>query len=144
MAYMALSVAKYFVNKAIAEDRPISNLKLQKIMYFIQRDYLKNHDGVPFFDDPIEAWQFGPVVPPVYYKYCAFGSMPITADYSLDESIESHSQNFINSVYDKLKNKNAWDLVDETHKDGGPWKETYKDGSGNHKVIPLELIVEKG
>lgn len=32
----------------------------------------------PAFPDAIEAWQFGPVVPNVYYYYCGFGAMPIS------------------------------------------------------------------
>ena len=69
--YKAIDVAKYIVNKCIDDGYPISNLQLQKILYFIQRYYLQKDDQL--FDDDFEAWQFGPVIPAVYYKFCGQG-----------------------------------------------------------------------
>jgi uncharacterized phage-associated protein len=45
------------------DQHPISNLQLQKILYYIQKTFLEN--GMVAFDDEIEAWKFGPVVPAV-------------------------------------------------------------------------------
>ena len=55
---------------------PISNLQLQKILYYLQV-YFIQHEGIPLFEDEIEAWQFGPVIPEVYYEYCGFGGFEI-------------------------------------------------------------------
>ena len=74
--YRAIELSKYIVSKCIDDGFPISNLQLQKILYYIQRDFLRI--GKPAFPDAIEAWQFGPVVPNVYYYYCGFGAMPIS------------------------------------------------------------------
>lgn len=63
--YRAIELSKYIVSKCIDDGFPISNLQLQKILYYIQRDFLRI--GKPAFPDAIEAWQFGPVVPNVYY-----------------------------------------------------------------------------
>ena len=60
--YKALELAKYVVSKCIQDDNPISNLQLQKILFYIQRDYLQNENRAAFADE-IEAWRFGPVVP---------------------------------------------------------------------------------
>lgn len=68
----ALTVAKYIVNRCVKSGTPISNLQLQKILYFVQMAFLKKLDN-PCFSDDIEAWQFGPVVPVVYYHFCGFG-----------------------------------------------------------------------
>ena len=54
--YSALELSKYIVTKCINDGKPISNLQLQKILYYIQRDFLKQ--GEPAFSDTIEAWQF--------------------------------------------------------------------------------------
>ena len=62
--YSALELSKYIVTKCINDGEPISNLQLQKILYYIQRDFLRQ--GEAAFSDTIEAWQFGPVVPNVY------------------------------------------------------------------------------
>ena len=63
MENKALDVAKYMVTKCVQDKCPISNLQVQKILYFIQKDFLQN--GSEAFSDDIEAWQFGPVVPEV-------------------------------------------------------------------------------
>ena len=59
--YDALEVAKYVINKCTVENYPVSNLQLQKILYFLQKKYLIQQ-GRRLFKDAIEAWQFGPVV----------------------------------------------------------------------------------
>ena len=51
----------------------ISNLKLQKLLYYCQGTYLAIK-GTPLFEHPIEAWEHGPVVPEVYHQYKEHGS----------------------------------------------------------------------
>ena len=51
--YSALELSKYIVTKCINDGKPISNLQLQKILYYIQRDFLKQ--GEPAFSATIEA-----------------------------------------------------------------------------------------
>lgn len=58
MSYEAVHIAKYIINKCTIDQHPISNLQLQKILYCIQRDFLKN--DMLAFDDDFEAWPFGP------------------------------------------------------------------------------------
>ena len=47
MSYEAVHIAKYIINKCTIDQHPISNLQLQKILYCIQRDFLKN-DKYPY------------------------------------------------------------------------------------------------
>ena len=63
--YTAIDLSKYIVSKCINDGYPISNLQFRKILYYIQKDFLSRDDLA--FSDGIEAWQFGPVVPNVYY-----------------------------------------------------------------------------
>ena len=46
----------------------LTNMKLNKLLYFAQGYYLKKY-GRPLFDNAIEAWEHGPVVPEVYSAY---------------------------------------------------------------------------
>lgn len=73
--YRALDLANYIVDKCIKDGTPITNLQLQRILYFVQKDFLKR--GSQAFSDYIEAWWFGPVVPTVYFCFCGFDAMPI-------------------------------------------------------------------
>lgn len=57
----ALTIAAYIIRQCEEENSPINNLKLQKILYYIQMQHLQRY-GLPAFDSPIEAWRHGPVV----------------------------------------------------------------------------------
>ncbi len=138
--YSALDVAKYVVSKCTNDGCPISNLHLQKVLYYLQRKYLR--DGEALFTDEIQAWRFGPVVSTVYYNYCGYGSLPIEENNTV-KIIESDLEQ-INPIIDEYKYKNPWELVKETHKPGGAWAIVFNDGAGDHKVIPKTLIAEKG
>ena len=139
----ALDVAKYIVNESTQNNYQISNLKLQKILFFLQREFLK-HDKEAFEDD-IEAWQFGSVIPVVYQEFCMFGANPILWSYPGVTLPYDESQKIcFDEIFSKYRTWNVWDLVYETHKKGGAWDITYQDGIGNHRVIEKSLIKDKG
>ncbi len=64
----ALEVAKYVITLCNDENQDISNLHLQKILYYLQKEVLQKFDDKLFVDD-IQAWQFGPVIPKVYVMW---------------------------------------------------------------------------
>ncbi|MBE6890043.1 MAG: DUF4065 domain-containing protein [Ruminococcaceae bacterium] len=134
----ALVLAKYIVTKCVDDGCAISNLQLQKILYYIQRDYLHKHKE-PAFDDDIEAWKFGPVVPEVYYAFCYYGAMSILNRYD-EADIEDCDRDLIDGIIEAKREMEPWDLVAETHKTGGAWDKTFTASCGKPSVIPLELI----
>lgn len=140
--YAAIDLAKHIVSKCIADSHPISNLQLQKILFYIQKEYLVTRDERAF-SDAIEAWQFGPVVPNVYYYFCGFGSMPITIPFD-QVQIEDQDAEIIDPIVEEKRVLYPWDLVSETHKKGGAWDRTYEDGNGNRKEISIDLIKAAG
>lgn len=107
--YQAIDIAKYIIGKCTADNQPISNLQLQKILYFLQRKYLKEQ-GRPLFSDEIQAWQFGPVVPEVYYQYCGFGSRTIGMDY--DVTLDPQDKVLIDEVVEEKRSKKPWEFTD--------------------------------
>ncbi len=135
--YTAVDLSKYIVTKCWKEDCPISNLQLQKILYFIQKAFLKQ--GKRAFSDEMEAWQFGPVVPNVYYKFCGFGSMPITSDFEAAD-IAQEDLAVIDQIVEEKRVLDPWDLVADAHKANGAWNEVFQGGLGNHKTIPIERL----
>ena len=69
--YNAVDIARYVIERCSRQNKTISNLKLQKILYFIQAEFLiAKHQ--PCFAEKIQAWDFGPVVPEVYYTYSMY------------------------------------------------------------------------
>lgn len=138
--YSALDIAKYIIDKCTREKHPISNLQLQKILYYIQREFLQQ--GIQAFSEEIEAWQFGPVVPEVYKQYCGFGALPIRMRYMV--SIKPNDLTIINLIVEKKRVLNPWDLVNDTHCSGKAWDLIYRNGLGDHQIIPQTLIKNKG
>lgn len=138
--YTAMDLSKYVIQKCIDDNQPISNLQLQKILYYIQKDFLRRGDIA--FQDEFEAWQFGPVVPDVYYRYCGNGAMPITFEFG-NSSVDSFDAFYIDRIVEMKRMLAPWDLVRETHKADGAWAKTYQDGKGSHHVIPITLIKEE-
>lgn len=141
----AIDIAKYIINKCNVENNPISNLQLQKILYYIQRDFLKKYNII-LFNDSIEAWRFGPVVPEVYYNFCGFGSMKIRSIYPESENIQLSSEykNTINMIVNQKRQLDPWTLVEETHAKDKAWDITYQDGMGENDIIEIGLIATHG
>lgn len=118
----ALELSKYIISKCNNEDCPISNLQLQKILYYIQGAFYRTFNK-PAFDDDIEAWQHGPVVKNVYYEYSNYVASKLTMNI-LNNVINEYDNSeikVINEIIEKLKAKDAWELVDMTHRED-PWK----------------------
>lgn len=122
----AIKVAQYIINYGNEKNYSISNLRLQKLLYFIQAYYLAftpSHE--PCFREEIEAWDFGPVVPFVYLTFRRFGgnSIPTIANYYWDQS--DKDKEIIENIVDKLSVYSTVELMKITHKQT-PWKESYK------------------
>lgn len=80
MAYKALDIAKKLIKLADYDTANggdnLTNLRLQKLLYYEQGYHLAQF-GTPLFDEQIEAWMYGPVVPSVYEHYHSNGSKPL-------------------------------------------------------------------
>lgn len=140
MLYSALEIAEYVITVCTQRQKPLSNLKLQKILYFIWVDYFRMKQKYVFFDE-ICAWQLGPVVPTVYYEYCSYAGRPICNMYQTE--ILDEDQNIINTILDNYIDVPASALVERTHQNGTAWDQIYRNGEGNRKVIPFPLIISK-
>lgn len=138
--YSAMQIAKYTINKCTIDEHPISNLQLQKILYYIQRELLQR--GMEGFEDEIQAWQFGPVVPEVYRQYCGFGAIPIRVKY--DVEIAPDYMRIIDPIIEQKRRLDPWDMVTDTHQRGKAWSLTFQDGLGSYSVIPKDLIRTRG
>ncbi|MDJ0334261.1 DUF4065 domain-containing protein [Salinibacterium sp. G-O1] len=127
--YEASTIARWFLAWArFDEEGVISNLKLQKLLYYAQGHYIANHDGNPLFGDPIQAWGHGPVVPAVYHEFKKFGSNAIEFEDEFDfSSIDRDTSGWLAAVWKTHGARSAWALREMTHNEA-PWKDTYQDG----------------
>lgn len=137
--YNVLLVAKYIINHCNNINVPVSNLKLQKLLYFVQADFLVNTDS-PCFPEEIEAWEFGPVIPVVYQRYKIYGSSPIPRTISsMVGRIELSDRIRIMRMVDRCAKYSASRLVELTHRQD-PWINAYSPRRRN--IIPKRSIKE--
>lgn len=142
--YDVLEVSRHIINYSNRMGYGVSNLKLQKLLYFVQAYFLAfTESGAPCFKEKIEAWDFGPVVPNVYYYFCGYGAMKIMNYYDEDFSLNYEDRQIIDKIIIEKRDMDPWQLVEETHRAGGAWDKTYKKGFGNREVISIVLIKQE-
>ena len=151
--YSALEVARHIINYANQTRRFISALKLQKVMYFVQAEFLISQGRLCFADD-IEAWDFGPVVPAVLHEFLRFGScfIPPVTHYFVDDknayfgirkvkfsdcTISNEDKSVIDEVVNYFADYSSADLTDLTQKQK-PWTDAYCRYCRN--IIPVDSI----
>ena len=115
-----------FVRNIENEDTDqISNLKLQKLLYYCQGAFLaiKNEK---LFEDDILAWTHGPVIEKIYQEYKKFGSNGITEIPDYEVLIDDETDEILRNTYNTFARYSAWGLRNLTHNET-PWKETKKN-----------------
>ena len=129
-------IISYFSNIATNSiEGDLTNLKLQKLLYYTQALSIKR-DNKNLFDDVIEAWDYGPVVPSVYHQYKSFGR----------EILDIKKPNLLLGPYDTkvlvdqiIEDKGRYTgiaLMHMTHQDNA-WKIAY---NSSDKIINIDLI----
>lgn len=128
-------VAEYFICLTDPDvGEIISNLKLQKLVYYAQGFHLAMHI-TPFFDEDILAWEHGPVVEELYHEYKAYGAQAIPQPKEFDDSVFSDIQkNLLKEVYEVYGQFSAWKLRNMTHSEA-PWIETPKNEVISHELM---------
>ncbi len=135
------TISNYIIAKCNQDEKAITNLRLQKILYYVQGYFLRTYHESAFASD-IEAWTYGPVVPDSYYDFCLNGAREIhLSQESIDENlnkIETHQHvRLLNNVIDACMNIPISQLVNKTHSER-PWKDSKKDYS--REKISKEII----
>jgi uncharacterized phage-associated protein len=131
-------VANYFLSLADEEAGDlVSNLKLQKLVYYAQGFHLALFDR-PLFDDPIEAWTHGPVVPTLYHRFkdYGFGHIPRPVEFD-PATIDGRTRELLDEVHNVYGQYSAWKLRNMTHEEA-PWLEAYRMLPGS--VIPHDSM----
>ncbi|MGA2230993.1 MAG: type II toxin-antitoxin system antitoxin SocA domain-containing protein [Tepidisphaeraceae bacterium] len=113
----AKSVANWIVEYCNEHGDLVSNLKLQKLIYYAQAWYLALYNE-PLFNERLEAWVHGPVQPTLYRTFKKFGYKPITecTKSTLDEKHKFHVLEVL-KAYGRLQ---AFELEQLVHSEQ-PW-----------------------
>lgn len=125
MSYPVLNIANKIVASMDADQGEIiSNLKLQKLLYYLQGFFIAAFDK-RLFENEIEAWQYGPVVREMYEHFKQFGSGAITLDNDSEISIlNTDESQLFNDVMEEYGQYSAIKLMNMTHEEL-PWKRVF-------------------
>jgi len=154
--YDVRDIANFTLDYAESKGLPITNLSLQKLIYFLHgwfsAIYLQ-----PLIKNKFEAWQYGPVQKVLYDQFRAFGNAkikenrakylnPLTGNLELrGYHIESDHADLISIILDQYLGRTASSLVTESHVEDGPWEYVWKQAEQSvypGMKIPDELIVD--
>ena len=124
--YKAKDIARYVIFYCDKYGHPISNLKLQKILYFIQA-YFLFETNKPCFSDVIEAWDYCHIVPSVYKEYRIYGSsnIPCTDDGSEFRYIKDDDYDSLNRILAEVS-KNTESQLAYITRHQSPWIDARK------------------
>ena len=128
-------ISEYFIKKTHDSGGYISPLKLQKILYYAQGYHIAAFDE-PLFDEDIQAWQHGPVIPKIYHKYK--NSSQVLESECSAFSLPDGLMKFLDNILEVYGRHSAWQLREMTHSES-PWLSSYEKGVSN-KVIPQSLL----
>ena len=121
----------------IISNTQVSNLELNKYLYMLQARFMVDNNGMPLFQDDIEAWMYGPVIKDVYDTFKHLGRNRANADSLRDLAIRSgfngNSRNlspeetqYILNTVNALDGVRIEDIVDYTHQ-SNPWREAWRN-----------------
>jgi len=113
----ANDVAAYLVLKLKRTD----TMKLQKLLYYSQGWSLA-WDGVPLFDDRIEAWANGPVVPSVFRNHKGRFVVTDWSAFGDAKTLTKSEQETVDVVLRHYGKSTGQALADLTHTER-PWLE---------------------
>lgn len=139
MAYPVAQIAnQLLLYSADTDGELMTNMKLQKMLYYQQGFHLA-YFNTPLFDEDIEAWMYGPVVPSIYDKYKAKGRNGIEPDRTMEFSFEQKNEYALfNEVCKVYGAYSAIGLMNMTHEEM-PWKST-PTGEGAGHIIAKEKM----
>lgn len=154
--YDVRDVANFVLDVADDREIAITNLSLQKLLYFIHGWFYSIYEE-PLIKNKFEAWQYGPVQRVLYDQFKVFRDRPIRnvrttyinpedgqniyKPYGIGES----HQETIKQVLDKYASYSAIQLVEKSHKEDSPWEFVWKQAEEAiypGMKIPDALILE--
>ena len=139
----ARSVANQLIRRGLAEQKNLTPMQVQKLVYFCHAWMLALCQR-PLIEQPIEAWRYGPVVPDVYRSLRRYGGEPVRREIPdvQDREFDHQESSIIAQVFDLYSDFNGPQLSAMTHAVGTPWDQiwTRYGRSFDNAVIPDTII----
>jgi uncharacterized phage-associated protein len=142
-----IDLAKYYIVKAYndGQDSEITNMKVQKLLYYSQCIYLALFD-LPLFSEEIQAWRYGPVCPPAYKFYRDYEGQQLPIPTEILTDIPSEIKFLIDEVWHYFGRHHAYTLSGMSHLEF-PWRNArigLDDTASSQQVITIEDMRKLG
>ena len=111
--YTAQEIADYILWYCTEIGNPISNHRLQKILYYCWKAYYY-HTGKLLFTDKFADWKTGCLIETVYWRYCHYAFAKI---YKKDIPDNWQKLSILNGVIDKCLTVSLNELIEASKKD---------------------------
>jgi uncharacterized phage-associated protein len=139
MMFDARQIANWFIERATQDGKPISIMSLLKLTYIAHGWNLEMRNA-PLFENRVEAWRYGPVIPDVYHAFRSQGINPTKPVEAFASPTEAADVDFLDQIYNIYGSLPAFRLSELTHVPGGPWETASKLG-GSYAEIPNDMIL---
>ena len=120
MVYSAIDVANQFLKLAKEKEDELTNMQLNKLVYFAH-GWMLGLCGEPLIDENVEAWNYGPVIRPIYRKYQRYGKNPIAEFEEIQQDLHKQASSIIKETYEIYGAMSGLELADLTHEYESPW-----------------------
>ena len=117
--YTCFDIANYFLDKAKQTAIAVTNLKLQKLVYYAQAWHLAIHNEALMEEVEFEAWIHGPVIHELWNKYRNYSYKPINEEVTPPE-LDARSDQFLEEVGEVYLDKDAYTMELMSHRED-PW-----------------------
>jgi uncharacterized phage-associated protein len=130
--YSAQAAARTILERAHAQGLSITNLKIQKLLYFAHGLMLSLHDR-GLINEKFQAWKYGPVVEELYHALKFFGPSTIPPSsvfikhWEIIPDSDTDALAAIDSILGQLGKLSGGRLIDISHDKNGPWHAVYHD-----------------
>lgn len=122
--------AYYLVSLFKNDNKDITQLQIQKLMYFFEAYYMNVYEKVEkLYECNFNAWAFGPVAIPLYTEFRKFGNGSIELseeNKKMGNNISEDKKELLNNIYSAFKDVSSMDLVKITHMPDSPWDKVWK------------------
>ncbi|MDV3195494.1 MAG: DUF4065 domain-containing protein [Sweet potato little leaf phytoplasma] len=116
--------------------------QLQKLLYYAQVESLIQYHK-PLFEEEIQAWDLGPVIPTVYFEFARYMAekKDLFEEKCTKNPFPCETIKILNLVLEKYGSKTPQQLIEQTHQEI-PWKTTYHPNKkfSNSVIHPKKIL----
>lgn len=140
--HSSITIANKILEIAREKNKTLTPMQLIKLVYLCHAWMLGLY-GRHLIKEPIEAWQYGPVIRDLYNQIKKYKSNPVTGPIDqntcnpANDTLDNQELDVINQVFEKYGNLTGIELSSLTHQNGSPWSVTW---DAKEPVISNDLI----